>query len=146
MMALVLTLGCGLGWIVHRAQVQREAVAAIRRAGGSVMYEHQLRPRIRGEPWWPRSAAEILGIDYFDDVKSVFLESKEFDKNLRLDETAVGDEGMAHLAMLTGLQILTLNGTAVTDAGLRSIDGLTGLARLADGKGDGSLSWALRMG
>ena len=68
MMALVLILGCGLGMIVHRARVQREAVAAIRRAGGSVMYEHELRPRIRGTPWWPKWVAEFLGTDYLDDV------------------------------------------------------------------------------
>ena len=53
LMVLVLITGGGLGWVIHRARVQREAVAAILRAGGSVMYEHQLRPRIRGKPWWP---------------------------------------------------------------------------------------------
>ena len=37
MMTLVLILGSGLGWIVRRAQIQREAVAAIQRAGGSVI-------------------------------------------------------------------------------------------------------------
>ena len=36
LMALVLALGVGLGWFVHRAQVQRDAVAAILRAGGRV--------------------------------------------------------------------------------------------------------------
>ena len=47
MMTLVLILGSGLGWIVHRARVQREAVGAIYRASGSVVYESQLRPALR---------------------------------------------------------------------------------------------------
>ena len=38
LMVLVLILGGGLGWIAHRARVQREAVAAIEKAGGKVDY------------------------------------------------------------------------------------------------------------
>src|SRR5438270_12939655 len=79
LMGLVLITGGVLGWVIHRARVQREAVAAIRRADGSVIYYHQSRSRSSGMPWWPRWAAEILGIDYFDNVKSVFLEFKESD-------------------------------------------------------------------
>src|SRR5689334_17254500 len=79
LMAIVLVLGGGLGWVIHRAQVQREAVAGIRQADGSVIYYHQSRSRSSGMPWWQRWAAEILGIDYFDDVMSVFLEFKESD-------------------------------------------------------------------
>ncbi|MFI5456455.1 MAG: hypothetical protein ACHRXM_13480 [Isosphaerales bacterium] len=42
-MILVLVLGGGLGWIVHRAQIQRDAVAAIQRAGDSAFYEWDFR-------------------------------------------------------------------------------------------------------
>ena len=34
LMAVVLVLGMVLGWIVHRARVQRQAVAAIERGAG----------------------------------------------------------------------------------------------------------------
>ena len=34
LMIFVLVVGGGLGWIVHRAQVQHDSVAAIRGAGG----------------------------------------------------------------------------------------------------------------
>ena len=39
LMVVVLVIGGGLGWVMQRARVQREAVAAIRRAGGSVLYD-----------------------------------------------------------------------------------------------------------
>ncbi len=39
MIALVLLIGGWLGWIVRDASVQREAVAAIKRAGGLPVYQ-----------------------------------------------------------------------------------------------------------
>ena len=41
MMLAVLILGGGLGWTVHRAHVQRDAVAAIKRGGGRVEFDWQ---------------------------------------------------------------------------------------------------------
>jgi hypothetical protein len=40
-MVLVLITGGGLGWVIHRAQVQRDAVAAIKRVGGHIGYSWQ---------------------------------------------------------------------------------------------------------
>ena len=48
-MALVLLLGGGLGWVVHCARVQRDAVSAIRRAGGNVFYDNHLNTTGRSE-------------------------------------------------------------------------------------------------
>lgn len=39
LIVLVLIIGAGLGWIVHGVRSQREAVAAIRRDGGAVLYD-----------------------------------------------------------------------------------------------------------
>jgi hypothetical protein len=39
LIVLVLVIGAGLGWIVRSARMQREAVAAIKNAGGSVSYD-----------------------------------------------------------------------------------------------------------
>ena len=38
-MLLVLMLGGGLGWIIHKAEVQRGTVAAIESDGGFVVYD-----------------------------------------------------------------------------------------------------------
>src|SRR5262245_4332332 len=111
LMVVVLITGGVLGWVIHRARVQREAVAAIRQAGGSVSYHDQSMPRSSGNDWWPRWAADILGIDYFDDVRSVFLESKESDLEAEL----------AHVGRLRRLEELYLAGSQVTDAGLASL-------------------------
>ena len=42
LMVLVLVLGGVLGWVVHRARVQREAVAAIKRAGGNPFMDYSV--------------------------------------------------------------------------------------------------------
>ncbi len=41
LMVLVLVLGGGFGWFCHRARIQRDAVAAVRHVGGSVIYGWQ---------------------------------------------------------------------------------------------------------
>jgi hypothetical protein len=41
LMALVLLIAAGLGWAAYRARLQRDAVAAIVKAGGKVFYEGQ---------------------------------------------------------------------------------------------------------
>jgi hypothetical protein len=39
LMVIVLITGGVLGWVIHRTHVQRDAVAAIRRAGGNIRYD-----------------------------------------------------------------------------------------------------------
>jgi hypothetical protein len=49
----VLVVDCVLGWIVHLAKVQRDAVSVIKKIGGSVQYEWQFkegRMVTNGEP------------------------------------------------------------------------------------------------
>src|SRR5690349_5325890 len=43
LMFLVLVLGGGLGWVVHRAHVQRDAVAAVMKAHGHIGYEWEYK-------------------------------------------------------------------------------------------------------
>ncbi len=62
-------LGGGLGWIIHRVEVQRDAVAAIERAGGEVMYDWEWkwkkgRPVRTGTTRWPDWLVERIGVDY----------------------------------------------------------------------------------
>jgi hypothetical protein len=50
----VLVIGAGLGCVVRSARIQREAVAAIQRAGGSVTYGWEWNNGNtvpRGKPW-----------------------------------------------------------------------------------------------
>ncbi len=69
---LTLMFGSGLGWLVHSARVQREAVAAIRRDRDSVLYynwEWKDGQWIRGgAPAWPHWLVEKFGVDYFGHV------------------------------------------------------------------------------
>lgn len=83
-------LALWLGWLVHRAQVQREAVRQIEAAGGTVQYDWQpgltrlaasarmgLGGNVvsssggRGDP--PGRWAEWIGREHFQDVRAVVL-------------------------------------------------------------------------
>jgi hypothetical protein len=122
LMVLVLILGGGLGWLVHRAQVQRHAVAAIGRAGGRVTYDWEWANGRRvpnAQPRWPRWLVDRLGVDYFGNVVVADFRG-----------TQVGDADLAHLEGLTGLRVLSLRDTRVGDAGLAHLKGLTGLQNL----------------
>ena len=76
MIVVVLVMGCWLGWIIRSARIQREAVLAIQRAGGSVMYDWD-RSKTKlipgGEPWTPKWLADLVSVDYFVRVASVDL-------------------------------------------------------------------------
>ena len=43
LMVVVLITGGGFGWLMYRARIQRDAVAAIRRAGGLTYYDWEMR-------------------------------------------------------------------------------------------------------
>ena len=56
LIALVLVIGVGLGWLVNSRVFSRDAVAAIRHAGGTVDYDWESRDgsATRAEkPWAP---------------------------------------------------------------------------------------------
>ena len=76
LIVLVLVIGAGLGWLVRSAQVQGDAVAAIRRAGGSVSYDWERnngKSVPGGKPWAPKWLVDLIGVDYFALVTSVWL-------------------------------------------------------------------------
>jgi hypothetical protein len=146
-MILVLILGCGLGWIAHliyKARVQREAVAAIERAGGLALYDWQWRDGafVRGRPWWPRWLEHHPGIDSLSTVVRVDFDDGLSDAKLEMVgrlpgiedlesfESSVTDAGLAHLQGLTRLKNLDLSGSKITDAGLVYLKGLKSLQDL----------------
>jgi hypothetical protein len=139
-MVLVLVVGGGLGWFIHRASVQRHAVKAIMAAGGKVNYDFQQYTRPingKGKPSAPQWLVDLLGIDYFVNVTSVTFETQQTEailahvgrlhrlEGLNASLTPVTDAGLAHLGGLSELRALACLGTpGLTDAGL------THLARL----------------
>ncbi len=150
LMVLVLLIGGGTGWVAHRARVQRDAVASINRAGGSVLYDWQFTDgttagtyQVGGKPWAPRWMVDFLGPDYFGTVILVNLEGCRTAEvmssvahlhrleTLILFMTDVTDERMSQLAGLDHLRELNLHDTGLGDAGVRPLEGLPQLQEIA---------------
>ena len=121
----VLTIGAGLGRMIHRAQLQRDSVAAIRRAGGTLGYEWEVQGGTflpasqRAKPGAPGWLVDRVGVNYFGYVVFVNLLRRGSDAEL------------AYVGNLGRVESLGLNGTPVTDAGLAHLTGLTRLRELA---------------
>jgi internalin A len=155
LIVLVLVNGAGMGWLVHKARIQREAVGAITTAGGNVAYDWDWSNGTSvagGKPWAPRWLVDRIGIDYFGHVTFVFLNPGDADdatfahigrltqiQLLIHDQSAfdcvvssstLSDAGLSNLAGLTSLSHLSLSGTQATDAGLVHLEGLTKLSHL----------------
>jgi hypothetical protein len=142
LIVLVLLIGLCLGWLVRSAQVQRDAVAAIKKAGGSVRYDWDWSGGVimGGKPWAPKWIVDLIGADYFGHVATVTLTAKATDATLahvgrltRLDalfarSSSVSDTALVHLKALTNLSQLDLGSSQVTDAGLVHLKGLTKLS------------------
>ena len=146
-MALVLLLAAWLGWTIHRARVQGDAVAAIEQAGGRVEYDG-VRPdrytfRIHDDiaPPGPRWLHAYVGRDFFVTATAVWLTADRPTDALlsyvgrleRLEELFLGSDAtitdgqLKYLASLTRLKRLDLDRTNITDAGLEHLAGLSRL-------------------
>ena len=141
LMLLILVMGVWMGYIVRRARVQREVVAAVRQLGGSVQYDDQRRlgkdlqiRQIRAHRW----LVDRLGVDYFSSATIVRFGPSRGDEIAAqlgrlesLDSLTCHDAGLtdAGLASLEGLDLrmLTFSGCRVTDAGLRAVRGMKNL-------------------
>lgn len=148
LLALILILGCVMGWVVNRARVQRDAVAVIKHVGGEVAYSWQWsdglpvqpRPRPPGPDW----VRKWLGPDYVEMATFVRLMN-----NLRFDDkvmreacrlpsleelwvvnTAVTDEGAEELHRLRNLRVLDLRLNRISSRPLRHIGEMTKLREL----------------
>ena len=142
MIVIVLVIGGWLGWTVRQAHVQRDAVAAITKAGGNFSYDWEWRDGKgipAGKPWVPAWIVDRFGVDYFGHVTRVTLFPVASDgvlvkvgrltqlQELNLYRSSVSDAGLSHLKGLTELTRLYLGRTRVTDAGLAHVRGLTNL-------------------
>ena len=119
MMVFILIIGGWLGWLVHRARVQRQAVAAIVKAGGNVLYDWEYGHPPDAKPNGPKWLRELIGIDYFDTVVAI-----------NANRPAVDDAVVAHIGRLVHVKFLGLQDSTVTDAGLAKLAGLHELRNL----------------
>ena len=152
-MVLVLLLCVAFGWIVNRAHVQRDAVAAIttprRNTRGSVYYDWQFvagKFAVAARPRGPKWLRDALGPDVFDTVVIVDIEGDnvddEFLKNVgklhgveavNIRGHAAPDltpAGMAHLHTLSRLKTLSVRGLTIPHGFVAGLTGKTGLREL----------------
>jgi hypothetical protein len=137
LIVLVLVIEAGLGWIVREADVQRNAVAAVKKNGGSVAYSWNFRDGIsipRGKPWAPRWLVDLIGVDYFGHVTVVELFPGATDaavvqvaclsrlEYVYLEGPSIRNARLAHLKGLTKLSVLCLKNTRVTYAGAKELN------------------------
>lgn len=127
---IAVTIFClALGWRLNRASKQRDAVRAIKEAGGWVYYDYQnydpktgsfdaqAEPR---EPAWLRGP---VGIDFWHDVIGLNMSFHE-DGNERWDNEQPPINISAHLVHLPRLKFLGLSEHSVDDAGMEYVGGL----------------------
>jgi hypothetical protein len=154
----VLVFAVGLSWPARRAHFQRDLVASIGIAGGSVKYDWEWKDgeSLPGaKPPVPEQVVEFIGVDFFGQVKAVELfpsgryvrdatttDRRKFDSALKsvahlprvehvnLVASRVSDAGLTNLNGLTELKHLDLNWTDITDAGLARLNAVPNLKRL----------------
>ena len=120
MMLLVLVFGGGLGWYAYQVRLQREAVAAITRVGGSVRYDWEadddgkkIPNASPGLPAWFRSR---VGPDWLESVRCVSTR-----QDLASD---LGAYEMRQLGHLPRLRRLNLWSGLVSDSDLATLRNL----------------------
>ena len=149
LIVIVFLIGGSLGWVTRSARIQREAVAAIRGAGGSITYESEMRTAgvtPAGIAWTRQWLRQFVGVDYFDRVDFVGMDFQATPADAAivmvqvgrlpgLKAVFVGQSGVSGPMLVdlkgqTSLSQLELSETRVTDAGLAHLRGLTGLSEL----------------
>ena len=141
LIVFVLVIGAATAWVVRSARIQREAVAAIRKSRGIVLYDWEWNngrmTRARKSPG-PAWLVDAIGIDYFGNVAEVFVSNAPDDVLMHIGHlrhlqfvVVTKHEVTAGLAHLRGLSIIPviafdLNYTAVTDGDLAHLKGLSG--------------------
>jgi hypothetical protein len=127
LIVLVLVIAVVLGWYVRSVRIQRDAVAAIEKAGGLTFYNIPRTPVVSWhEPSrWRTSVGGYIGIDYVGHVSHVTIA-----QITRTGNDADRQAALARVGDLGQLETLNLPGASVTDGDLARLDGLNRLQRL----------------
>jgi hypothetical protein len=142
LIVVVFVIGVGLGWIVRQARVQRDAVAAIKHAGGTVYYDWEWNNGTAifgGRPWAPAWLSGLIGVDNFGRVIAVRGHASMTQSDavmaavgritriqyLSVDQWYITDADLAQLTRLTDLHDLFLSNGQLTDAGMTHLDALS---------------------
>ena len=149
--SMAVIVACGLYVVgpapaAERFEVEKEAIAKIEEAGGTVReiarnddrldVNFQLAgDKIKDEHLAPlaklSNVYEVrLGRTGISDAGLAHLAGLATLERLHLENTGVGDAGLAHLKGLTKLVYLNLYGTQVSDDGLKHLTGLKSLKNL----------------
>ena len=146
LLLFVVLVSVGMSWFavkMHQARRQRNAVEAIEKSGGFVMYDYEFKddgtPIIDADPPGPAWLRETLGIDFLWEVNTVVFKSDAGAEHLgwlaSLEYALfcgpeVTDYALERLKGVTSFRRLRLLRTSITDAGLRHVKGLTNLESL----------------
>jgi hypothetical protein len=143
MMLLVLALGLWLGWMTYCARDQRDAVEAITRSGGYVVYDRDLQdPFRRQHARFFEWLEDLIGIDYLSHVSEIAFDGRATDadlmeigrlsrlQRLSISSSPISDDGLKNLRGLTSLRQLFLHGTSISDEALVNLQGLARLELL----------------
>src|SRR5262245_27543001 len=137
LLVVVTLVSIWLGYHVHRTNVQKQSVAAIRQYGGWVRYDFQFPSGDYSYSGFDAKARSIvplwlidrLGIDFFHDVVQVNLNYSD-DSGKREDNKNGSDQALQYLDGLPQLRTLLLSGTQASDDGMRHLAGLKNLEYL----------------
>ena len=142
---LVLLIGCLLGWVRSISRTQREIVAAVEKAGGSVVYD--LKSNTLGNvasQYCPGWLVKLLGDDFFWNVTTISdgggkgLDDETLEKIgqlkslecLWLASTQLSDRGLSHLIRLKDFKTFCFNGSDLSGKGLANLSKMTQLEML----------------
>ncbi len=147
LLVLVLVIGVSLGWIVQSAHIQRNAVAAIKNAGGRAYYVWEWNNSTRipgGTPRVPAWLWDRIGVDYFGHVVAVEGPASMTQSDavmaavgrltrieyLRINQLYFTDPDLAQITRLNNLHEPFVSNGQLTDAGAAALDALSKLSYL----------------
>ncbi len=151
LMILILLIGGAIGWALHTARQQREAIAAVRAAGGQITYDYQSEFILTGpggtrsprtEPTAPRWLRSWLGDELFQSVRTVDfgqLDSSDtlamvgrFAQLVELHIYLIPNAGIdfGPLSGLSHLRVLSIRGPGADDAVLAEVGQIRSLVNL----------------
>lgn len=156
LMLFVLAVAAVLGWKVHRAKVQRRAVARIEAAGGAVTYDFSFggespSDRPASEPPAPAWLRRAIGDEFFQEVTAVSfhgvkmlwtgdvlapIDDLDHLLSLTLSGRAIAPTDLEWIGRSRSLRILELRQADINDSGLSILANARRLRRLDIGFSD----------